>query len=75
KGAGAGLSKIGDITKGLRGVGNIDIPTLPDNAITLPEGTVHLPDGTVHLPRRAEQRRRLIAGPRRPHFHGWERLG
>ncbi|NJP17571.1 hypothetical protein HCJ95_25740, partial [Streptomyces thermoviolaceus subsp. thermoviolaceus] len=32
KGAGAGLSKIGDITKGLRGVGNIDIPTLPDNA-------------------------------------------
>jgi hypothetical protein len=50
KGAGAGLSKIGDIAKGLRGVGNIDIPTLPDNAITLPEGTVHLPDGTVHLP-------------------------
>ncbi|MEU6915946.1 hypothetical protein ABZ948_22175, partial [Streptomyces olindensis] len=50
KGAGAGLSKIGDITKGLKGVGNIDIPALPENAVTLPEGTVRLPDGTVHLP-------------------------
>ncbi|MET9813993.1 hypothetical protein ABZ020_13825, partial [Streptomyces sp. NPDC006355] len=50
KGAGAGLSKIGDITKNLRGVGNIDIPALPENAVTLPEGTVKLPDGTVQLP-------------------------
>ncbi|MGW9024256.1 hypothetical protein ACWGQ5_08495, partial [Streptomyces sp. NPDC055722] len=50
KGAGAGLSKIGDISKALKGVGNIDIPKLPDNAITLPEGALKLPDGTVHLP-------------------------
>ncbi|WP_257004247.1 hypothetical protein [Streptomyces sp. SA15] len=50
KGAGAGLSKIGDIAASLKGVGNIDIPALPDNAITLPEGTVRLPDGTVNLP-------------------------
>ncbi|MGW3988133.1 hypothetical protein ACWEFK_13735, partial [Streptomyces sp. NPDC004830] len=50
KGAGAGLSKIGDITKGLRGVGAIDIPTLPENALTLPKGSTVLPDGTVHLP-------------------------
>ncbi|MFD3619109.1 hypothetical protein ACFWWT_28480 [Streptomyces sp. NPDC058676] len=50
KGAGAGLSKIGDITKGLRGVGAIDIPTLPENAFTLPEGSLRLPDGTVRLP-------------------------
>ncbi|MFD7132677.1 hypothetical protein [Streptomyces sp. NPDC059894] len=50
KGAGAGLSKIGDITKALKGVGNIEIPKLPDNAVTLPEGTVMLPDGTVRLP-------------------------
>ncbi|WP_329345210.1 YwqJ-related putative deaminase [Streptomyces sp. NBC_01352] len=50
KGAGAGLSKIGDISAALKGVGNIDIPTLPDNAITLPEGAVKLPDGTVNLP-------------------------
>nr|WP_202035199.1 YwqJ-related putative deaminase [Streptomyces mexicanus] len=50
KAAGAGLSKIGDIAKGLKGLGKIDIPELPDNAITLPEGSLKLPDGTVHLP-------------------------
>jgi hypothetical protein len=50
KGAGAGLSKIGDISAALRGVGNIDVPALPENAITLPEGAVRLPDGTVNLP-------------------------
>jgi hypothetical protein len=50
KGGGAGLSKIGDISAALKGVGNIDIPKLPENAVTLPEGTVMLPDGTVHLP-------------------------
>lgn len=50
KGAGAGLSKIGDITKGLKGIGNIEIPRLPDDAITLPEGSLKLPDGTFHLP-------------------------
>ncbi|MGI5514321.1 hypothetical protein [Streptomyces sp. CA-106131] len=50
KGAGAGLSKIGDISKALKGIGNVDIPKLPDNAITLPEGALKLPDGTVHLP-------------------------
>ncbi|MGW2316304.1 hypothetical protein [Streptomyces sp. NPDC001680] len=54
KGAGAGLSKIGDIGKALKGAGKIDIPKIPDNAITLPEGTVHLPDGTVHLPEGAD---------------------
>ncbi|MER7408588.1 hypothetical protein ABT373_40705, partial [Streptomyces sp. NPDC000070] len=54
KGAGAGLSKIGDITKGLKGVGNIDIPQLPENAVTLPQGTVMLADGTVHLPEGAD---------------------
>ncbi|WP_330434845.1 YwqJ-related putative deaminase [Streptomyces sp. NBC_00825] len=50
KGAGAGLSKIGDITKGLKGISNIDIPKLPDDAITIPEGSLKLPDGTFHLP-------------------------
>ncbi|KOU77744.1 hypothetical protein ADK57_02405 [Streptomyces sp. MMG1533] len=50
KGAGAGLSKIGDITKGLKGVGAIDVPALPDNAFTLPAGSLKLPDGTVRLP-------------------------
>jgi hypothetical protein len=50
KGAGAGLSKIGDIAKNLRGAGNIEIPRLPDEAITIPEGSVRLPDGAVRLP-------------------------
>ncbi|MDQ1046539.1 YwqJ-related putative deaminase [Streptomyces sp. V4I2] len=50
KGAGAGLSKIGDISAALKGVGNIDVPALPENAFTLPEGAVKLPDGTVNLP-------------------------
>ncbi|WP_436850847.1 YwqJ-related putative deaminase, partial [Streptomyces avermitilis] len=50
KGAGAALSKIGDIAKGLKGIGNIEIPKLPDNAITLPEGALKLPDGSVHIP-------------------------
>ncbi|MDT3396802.1 hypothetical protein RKE29_09130 [Streptomyces sp. B1866] len=54
KGAGAGLSKVGDIAKGLRGVGNIEIPRLPDNAVTLPEGSLRLPDGTVRLPEGAD---------------------
>ncbi|MGI5470647.1 hypothetical protein [Streptomyces sp. CA-132043] len=50
KAAGAGLTKIGDIAKSLRGIGKIDMPPLPENAIELPEGAVALSDGTVHLP-------------------------
>ncbi|MFF2012310.1 hypothetical protein ACFVWY_24945, partial [Streptomyces sp. NPDC058195] len=54
KGAGAGLSKIGDITKGLKGISGIEIPKLPDGAVTLPEGSLKLPDGTFHLPEGAK---------------------
>lgn len=50
KGAGAGLSKIGDVMAGLKGMGKIEIPALPEGAITLPEGSFKLPDGTLHLP-------------------------
>jgi hypothetical protein len=50
KGAGAGLSKIGDIATALKGVGNIDIPPLPANAFELPPGSVRLPDGTFDFP-------------------------
>ncbi|MFE2093750.1 hypothetical protein ACFW94_40725, partial [Streptomyces sp. NPDC059460] len=50
KGAGAGISKIGDIAKGLKGIENIEIPKLPDDAIVLPEGSLKLPDGAIHLP-------------------------
>lgn len=50
KGAGAGLTKISDVMAGLRGTGNIEIPTLPPGAITLPDGGFKLADGTLHLP-------------------------
>ncbi|MFC9943136.1 hypothetical protein [Streptomyces pratensis] len=50
KGAGFGLTKVGDAMAGLKGLGTIEIPPLPDNVFTLPEGAVRLPDGTVDLP-------------------------
>ncbi|MCX4700739.1 ADP-ribosyltransferase [Streptomyces sp. NBC_01373] len=50
KGAGAGLSKIGDIATSLKGVGNIDIPTLPDGAISLPDGRLMDPNGNLISP-------------------------
>ncbi|WP_432067172.1 hypothetical protein [Streptomyces sp. C10-9-1] len=49
-GVGAGLSKIGDVMAGLKGMGKIEIPVLPAGAIALPEGSFKLPDGTLHLP-------------------------
>ncbi|NKI44562.1 hypothetical protein [Streptomyces physcomitrii] len=50
KAGGAGLAKISDISSSLRGINGIDLPRLPDNAVTLPEGSLRLPDGTVQLP-------------------------
>nr|WP_240678933.1 hypothetical protein [Streptomyces sp. SID4937] len=50
KGAGAGLTKISDVMAGLKGMGNIEIPTLPPGTITLPDGGFKLADGTLHLP-------------------------
>ncbi|MFI6723569.1 hypothetical protein [Streptomyces atratus] len=50
KGAGAGLMKISDVLAGLKGLGRVEFPPLPDNIITLPEGAVRLPDGTINLP-------------------------
>jgi hypothetical protein len=50
KGAGAGLSKLGDAMASLRNLGKIQIPPLPEGAFVLPEGAVQLPDGTVDLP-------------------------
>ncbi|GAP51788.1 hypothetical protein [Streptomyces azureus] len=38
------------VRSALKGAGTIDIPKLPENAVTLPEGTVMLADGTVNLP-------------------------
>ncbi|MFF2580355.1 hypothetical protein [Streptomyces goshikiensis] len=51
KGAGAGISKIGDVMAGLKGLGKFEVPTIKvDGAIALPDGAVKLPDGTIHLP-------------------------
>ncbi|WP_328621041.1 hypothetical protein [Streptomyces sp. NBC_00354] len=51
KGAGAGVSKIGDVMAGLKGAGKFETPKINvDGATALPEGTVHLPDGAIHLP-------------------------
>ncbi|NGO81486.1 protein phosphatase, partial [Streptomyces sp. YC504] len=50
KGAGAGLTKLGDVMAGLKGVGNIDIPPLPDTMVRLPEGALRMPDGSFTLP-------------------------
>lgn len=50
KGAGFGLTKIGDAMTGLKGLGTVEIPPLPDNVFTLPEGAVQLADGRVDLP-------------------------
>ncbi|MFE7333199.1 ADP-ribosyltransferase, partial [Streptomyces sp. NPDC057565] len=50
KGAGAGISKIGDITKGLKGIGNIEIPKLPDGSFQLPDGHLLDPNGNLIPP-------------------------
>ncbi|NEB36449.1 hypothetical protein [Streptomyces sp. SID14515] len=50
KGAGAGLTKISDVMTGLKGMGRVEVPTLPPGAITLPDGAFKLGDGTLHLP-------------------------
>lgn len=47
KGAGAGLTKVGDIAKNLKGIGKIDIPTLPDGSVHLPDGRVLEPNGNL----------------------------
>ncbi|WP_307814172.1 ADP-ribosyltransferase, partial [Streptomyces sp. N35] len=44
------LSKLGDVMAGLKGVGNIDIPPLPDTMVRLPEGSLRMPDGSFTLP-------------------------
>ncbi|WP_328894074.1 hypothetical protein [Streptomyces sp. NBC_00236] len=50
KGAGMGLTKIGDVMAGFKGLGTFEVPALPEGAITLPDGGFKLADGTLHLP-------------------------
>ncbi|MEU6219882.1 ADP-ribosyltransferase [Streptomyces sp. NPDC047022] len=47
KAAGAGLSKIGDAAKALKGVGNVEIPKLPDGSVHLPDGRLLDADGNL----------------------------
>ncbi|MER5216885.1 ADP-ribosyltransferase [Streptomyces sp. NPDC002838] len=72
KGAGAGLSKIGDIATSLKGVGNIDIPTLPDGAVSLPDGRLMDPNGNLVAPNGTIETTPVPhdAGPTVPHGAG-----
>ncbi|MER6910705.1 hypothetical protein ABT354_03385 [Streptomyces sp. NPDC000594] len=54
KGAGAGLAKAGDMMAGLKNLGNLKIPAIPDGALSVPPGTTLLPDGTLRLPAGAD---------------------
>ncbi|MEU9256280.1 hypothetical protein AB0D66_31225 [Streptomyces sp. NPDC048270] len=54
KGAGAGITKAGDVMAGLKGLGNIEVPKIDtDGAFALPEGSLKLPDGSIQLPKGA----------------------
>ncbi|MEU5542548.1 hypothetical protein AB0G85_09210 [Streptomyces sioyaensis] len=50
KGAGAGLSKVGDMMAHLKGLGHVEVPKISEGAVSLPEGAVKMPDGTIQLP-------------------------
>ncbi|MEU7433436.1 hypothetical protein AB0B07_21790 [Streptomyces sioyaensis] len=50
KGAGAGLSKVGDVMAHLKGLGHVEVPNISEGAVSLPEGSVKMPDGTIQLP-------------------------
>ncbi|MGW2404482.1 hypothetical protein ACWCXK_08140 [Streptomyces sp. NPDC001739] len=51
KGAGASLSKLGDVIGHLKNTGHLETPKISDGAFSLPEGAAKLPDGTVQLPK------------------------
>lgn len=53
KGAGAGLSKVGDVLAHLKGLGHVEAPKISEGAYSLPEGAVEMPDGTIQLPKDA----------------------
>ncbi|SHM52404.1 hypothetical protein [Streptomyces yunnanensis] len=51
KGAGAGISKIGDVMAHLKNAGHLQVPKISEGAYSLPEGATKLQDGTVQLPK------------------------
>ncbi|UYB40867.1 hypothetical protein SLV14_003543 [Streptomyces sp. Je 1-4] len=53
KGAGAGLSKVGDVMAHLKDLGHVEVPKISEGAYSLPEGAVKNPDGTIQLPKGA----------------------
>ncbi|MEU3992259.1 hypothetical protein AB0F24_28545 [Streptomyces platensis] len=53
KGAGAGISKIGNVMAHLKGLGHVEAPKISEGAYSLPEGATKMPDGTVQLPKGA----------------------
>ncbi|MGX1760369.1 hypothetical protein ACWIG5_26220 [Streptomyces lydicus] len=53
KGAGAGLSKVGDVIAHLKDLGHVQTPKISEGAYSLPEGAIKNPDGTIQLPKGA----------------------
>ncbi|BDH11476.1 hypothetical protein [Streptomyces hygroscopicus] len=53
KGAGAGLSKVGDVIAHLKDLGHVEVPKISEGAYSLPEGAAKMPDGTIQLPKGA----------------------
>ncbi|MFI1205803.1 hypothetical protein ACH4VR_41375 [Streptomyces sp. NPDC020883] len=51
KGAGAGISKIGDVMAHLKNAGHLQVPKISEGAYSLPEGATKMRDGTVQLPK------------------------
>lgn len=50
KGAGAGVSKIGDVLSHLKNLRSLELPKFPQNTAALPDGARLTADGTIHLP-------------------------
>ncbi|MEU7591712.1 hypothetical protein AB0B79_01480 [Streptomyces sp. NPDC039022] len=50
KGAGAGVSKIGDVLSHLKNLRGLDLPKFPQNTVALPDGAHLTADGTIRLP-------------------------
>ncbi|WP_405669015.1 hypothetical protein OG379_40920 (plasmid) [Streptomyces sp. NBC_01166] len=57
KGAGFGLTKVGDAMAGLKGLGTIEIPPLLDNVFTLPKAPYACPTARSTSPRARHSRR------------------
>ncbi|MEK2474102.1 hypothetical protein [Streptomyces noursei] len=53
RGAGAGISKIGDVMAHFKNAGHFQVPKISEGAYSLPEGATKLPDGTIQLPKDA----------------------